>query len=134
MRKALADQARELSLMFEGIETADDTAGAVAEKEDRYFGFPGSHYRYKRRDVRNVVLESFDVEPLAFRLAASLQIECMDGKAVRDELLRSPLVIAAVRVESVHNHDRATGLRSHRPPRAGENLEPANSLERSCVH
>src|SRR5262249_34410575 len=80
-------------------------------------------------DVADVVGELLDEEPLAVRPAAAAEIAGVHAKAVRDELLGRPSVVAAVRIESVDDNDNGPGGR-RRTPRSYEDVEPALSLYR----
>src|SRR5215510_6575541 len=91
-------------------------------------------HRDKRRDIVHIVRKLLNIETFAVRLAAAAQIERIDRKPAGHELFGHPLVIAAVRIETWYDDNNSARLAIGGMPRAGENLETADTFERSLIH
>src|SRR5262249_3064501 len=99
--------------------------GAVTEHERRQTVLARFHQRDESRHVADVVVELLDVEALAVRAAAAAQIDRVRRQAVGRQLIRHPLVIAAVRVEAGNDRHYAA-RRLRRRPRSEEDVEPGD--------
>ena len=119
-REALADEAGEGGLMFEGVQAGQHPAGAVAQHEHRKIRFTPGREIDHAGDVGEVVSELRDVESLAIRSPASAQIHRVHRKAQFDQLLRHPAVIAAVRIESRDDDDEASRAAGGAPRTIGD--------------
>ena len=128
VRETLADEAREVVLVVQHVVARDHAAGAVAEHEHRQPRLTRPRELHDQVHVGLVLRKLVDVVPLAIGLAAAAQIERIDRKPARDELLRGPEVVAAVRIEAVHHHDDRARL-ALRPPPARENPQSACAVE-----
>ena len=80
-REAFADEAGEVGLMFEGVETGEHTARAVTEHEHGKIRFTGGGELDHACDIGDVVGELRDVESLAIRSPAATQIDGVDRQA-----------------------------------------------------
>src|SRR5262245_34641552 len=89
-RETFAYQPGELILVFEGVETRDDAAGTVSEQKNRKTGVTGGSDCETGTHVTDVLVDVFDVEPFAGRLAAPPEIHGVRREAGRDELFSRP--------------------------------------------
>src|SRR5277367_1561122 len=73
MRKTLADQPRQLGLVFESVKASDDASCAVTKHEDGQARVPRFYEGRDCFDVTDVVFERFDIKALAIRISATTQ-------------------------------------------------------------
>jgi hypothetical protein len=114
--------------VVERVQARDNSPCAVTKKKDRQVRFARLPDSHDRLDVTDVVLEGFDIEALAFRVAATAQIYGIYAKAICDELLRNPLVVPAVRVEARNDDDECTRLSGRTPGSEGD-LQTAYAID-----
>src|SRR5277367_2726669 len=82
MRETLADQPRQLSLVFESVKASDDASRAVTKHEDGQARVPRFYDGRNCLDVTDAVFKGFDIEALAIRISATPQIHRVHGQAI----------------------------------------------------
>ena len=127
-REAFANQARELRLVLQRVDRRNDSPGTMAQQEERQRSLARLRERDQRVDVIEVILDLLDVKALPVGLAATVQVECVYGEALSDELFRRPLVVPAMRLDAVDDGDHAA-CRPVRHPGPHEDVESRATLD-----
>src|SRR4030095_16756909 len=85
------------------------------------------------RHIVHVIVKLLHVKPFPIRLSAAPQIDGVDSEIGRDQLLRCPSEVAAMRVEAGHDDDDAACV-GVRTPRANEERESSGRAKLRIRH
>src|SRR5579863_4882739 len=101
--------------MLQCIKACHHAPRAMAEKKYGELRLPRFCQAYERTGICDIVVKRVDVEPFPVRLPAAPEVHRVGSQACGCELLASPRIIAAVRIEAGDDRNDATGL-APRPP------------------